>query len=132
MTWQNGIMTAGQRLHDARIPAAGSVHPAERTLQVSWIAAELRSAGHEETETQVLPGSHAEGAVVNVVAEHGVESFSRIPLVSPMAGGSQMFVNHPQVSAFLRGQIARFSSRFDDDRRAHVSVRGHVAPREAP
>jgi rhodanese-related sulfurtransferase len=74
----------------------------------------LQWTGHDENETAVLPGGHAEGAVVNIVVEHGVEAFSAIPLVSPMAAGSQMFVNHPQVSAFLRGQMSRFFARQAD------------------
>lgn len=74
----------------------------------------LQWAGHDENETAVLPGGHAEGAVVNVVIERGLEVFSRIPLVSPMANGSQMFVNHPQVSAFLRAQMGRFLARQSD------------------
>jgi rhodanese-related sulfurtransferase len=74
----------------------------------------LRWQGHEENEIAVLPGGHAEGAVVNIVVEHEVDAFSKIPLVSPMAEGSQMFINHPQVSRFLRGQVARFLSRQGD------------------
>lgn len=74
----------------------------------------LRWQGHEDNEIAVLPGGHAEGAVVNVVVEHEVDAFSKIPLVSPMAEGSQMFINHPQVSRFLRGQVARFLSRQGD------------------
>lgn len=74
----------------------------------------LQWAGHDENETAVLPGGNAEGAVVNVVIDQGLELFSRIPLVSPMANGSQMFVNHPQVSAFLRAQMGRFFARQND------------------
>ncbi len=75
---------------------------------------ELSWSGHDENETQVLPGGHAEGAVVNIVVEHGIEAFSQIPLVSPMAAGSQLFVNHPQVATFLRDQTARFLARQTD------------------
>ncbi len=74
----------------------------------------LRWQGHEDSEIAVLPGGHAEGAVVNVVVDHEVDAFSRIPLVSPMAEGSQMFINHPQVSGFLRGQVTRFLQRQGD------------------
>lgn len=74
----------------------------------------LRWQGHEDNEIAVLPGGHAEGAVVNVVVDHEVDAFSRIPLVSPMAEGSQMFINHPQVSGFLRSQVARFLQRQGD------------------
>lgn len=68
----------------------------------------LRWEGVDQNEMTVLPGGHAEGAVVNVMLEDDPEAFSRIPLVSPMAHGSQMFINHPQVSHYLRGQLVRF------------------------
>ena len=74
----------------------------------------LRWEGVDENEIAVLPGGHAEGAVVNVLLADGAEAFSRIPLVSPMAMGSQMFINHPQVSAFLRAQLVRFFARQRD------------------
>lgn len=70
----------------------------------------LRWEGVDENEVAVLPGGHAEGAVVNVLLEDEPEAFSRIPLVSPMAQGSQMFINHPQVSCWLRAQLVRFLS----------------------
>ncbi|CAN5120728.1 hypothetical protein BH09MYX1_BH09MYX1_66690 [soil metagenome] len=68
----------------------------------------LRWEGVDENEVTILPGGHAEGAVVNVMLEDEPEAFSRIPLVSPMAQGSQMFINHPQVSRYLRKQLVRF------------------------
>ncbi len=95
-------------------------HPDRYAIRPQLIEAFLRSflslrwQGHEENEIAVLPGGHAEGAVVNIVVEHAVEAFSTIPLVSPMAEGSQMFINHPQVSGFLRGQVTRFLARQGD------------------
>ncbi|MFO0603327.1 MAG: rhodanese-like domain-containing protein [Polyangiales bacterium] len=74
----------------------------------------LRWQGVEENEIAVLPGGHAEGAVVRVLLEDGAEAFSDVPLVSPMAAGSQMFLCHPQVSGFLRGQMVRFLARQHD------------------
>lgn len=71
----------------------------------------LRWDGVEENEVGVLPGGHAEGAVVNVLLEGGAEAYAQIPLVSPMVGGSQVFLQHPQVAGFLRAQLARFLSR---------------------
>lgn len=71
----------------------------------------LRWEGVEENEMGVLPGGHTEGAVVNVLVEGGAEAYAQIPLVSPMVGGSQVFLQHPQVAGFLRGQLARFLSR---------------------
>jgi rhodanese-related sulfurtransferase len=68
----------------------------------------LRWEGVDENEVSVLPGGHAEGAVVNVLLEDEPQAFARIPLVSPNAQGSQMFINHPQVSCYLREQLVRF------------------------
>ncbi|MDB4932051.1 MAG: Hydroxyacylglutathione hydrolase [Myxococcaceae bacterium] len=95
-------------------------HPERYGVRPKLIEAFLRSflslrwQGHEDNEIAVLPGGHAEGAVVNIVVEGGVEAFSKIPLVSPMAEGSQMFINHPQVAGFLRDQVARFLAHQGD------------------
>ena len=61
-----------------------------------------------------LAGGHREGAVVNVVVEHGISSFSQVPLVSPSTGRQQMFVNHPQVAGFLRRELVEFLIQQDD------------------
>ncbi|MFO0627327.1 MAG: hypothetical protein U0325_17080 [Polyangiales bacterium] len=71
----------------------------------------LRWEGVDANEVGVLPGGHAEGAVVNVMLEGGAEAYAQIPLVSPMVGGSQVFLQHPQVAGFLRAQLARFLAR---------------------
>lgn len=55
-----------------------------------------------------LGGGHAEGAVVLVELAQEPRPFSYIPLVSPAAEGSQMFVDHPQVISLLRRQWAQF------------------------
>lgn len=74
----------------------------------------LRWQGVEENEIAVLPGGHAEGAVVRVFLEDGADAFSNVPLISPTAAGSQMFLCHPQVSGFLREQMVRFLTRQRD------------------
>lgn len=56
----------------------------------------------------VLGGDHAEGAVVQVTLAEELQPFSEIPMVAPSIGGVQMFVNHPQVVSYLRGQTAHF------------------------
>jgi rhodanese-related sulfurtransferase len=66
----------------------------------------LRWAGAPEFEFVVLGGDHVEGAVANVVVPGELHSYTRVPLVSPMVDGQQMFVNHPQVTAFLRREQA--------------------------
>jgi rhodanese-related sulfurtransferase len=65
-----------------------------------------RWAGSTETELVVLAGDHREGGVLTVRIEGPVRPFSWIPLVSPSAFGTQMFVSHPQVASYLRLQLA--------------------------
>jgi len=45
---------------------------------------------------------------VNILVEEPLRSYTMIPLVSPTANGTQMFVNHPQVSAQARQDLAHF------------------------
>lgn len=73
-----------------------------------------RWSGEIDIEVTVLPGGHAEGGVLSVVLEDGVAAFSRIPLVSPAAAGTQLFVSHPQVAAFLRAEQSTFLARQRD------------------
>ncbi|HEU0036034.1 MAG TPA: rhodanese-like domain-containing protein [Kofleriaceae bacterium] len=68
----------------------------------------LRWTGSPELEWVVLGGAHEEGAVANVVVDGNLHTYTRIPLVSPSVSGVQMFVNHPQVTAFLRRELAAF------------------------
>jgi rhodanese-related sulfurtransferase len=56
----------------------------------------------------VLGGEHAEGAVVQVLMEEPLQPFTEVPMIAPSIGGLQMFVNHPQVLAYLREQTAHF------------------------
>ncbi len=65
-------------------------------------------AGALETQFVVLGGGHQEGAVVNVRIDREIWPFTAIPLVSPACNGTQMFVNHPEVTAYLRRNIAAF------------------------
>jgi rhodanese-related sulfurtransferase len=73
-----------------------------------------RWAGAPEMENVVLPGGHQEGAVVNVRIEGELHAYSWVPLMSPAYAGTQMFVNHPQVSAFLRRELAAFMAEQQD------------------
>lgn len=68
----------------------------------------LRWAGMPESEYVVLPGGHAERAVLSIELDAPVRAFSNIPLVSPTSQGMQAFVNHPQVIAFIRHELADF------------------------
>lgn len=71
-------------------------------------------AGSVDTEYVVLPGGHAESGVLSIVLDEQLESFSSIPLISPSAGGHQVFVIHPQVAGYLRQQFVRFLERQSD------------------
>ena len=44
--------------------------------------------------------------VVNITVAGTLHSYTQVPLVSPNVGGVQMFVNHPQVTSFLRRELA--------------------------
>lgn len=72
-----------------------------------------RWAGALDAEYTILPGFHEEAAVVRVSVDEELRSFTRIPLVSPTASGTQMFVAHPQVADHLRRELAHFLVRLD-------------------
>lgn len=59
-------------------------------------------------EFVVLEGGHAESAIVEVDMGGPVHAYSNIPLVSPRVGETEVFVVHPQVSAFIRRENAAF------------------------
>lgn len=69
---------------------------------------QLRWAGAPELEFVILGGDHVEGAVVEVVLDGDLRSYTKIPLVSPQVDGLQMFVAHPQVTAYLRQETVAF------------------------
>lgn len=70
--------------------------------------------GATDIEYMALSGSHGEAGVVSIEMENSVESFSRIPLISPSCSGKQMFVSHGQISSFLRRQKALWYCRQTD------------------
>lgn len=74
---------------------------------------ELRWAGAPELEWVVLGGDHFEGAVANVLVDGDLHGYTRVPLVSPSVHGRQMFVNHPQVTRFLRSELASWLAETD-------------------
>lgn len=63
-----------------------------------------------ELEFVPLGGGHREGAVVSVHLDD-VQPYTQVPLVSPNVQGLQMFVNHPEVTAYQRGLISCFFCR---------------------
>lgn len=75
---------------------------------------ESRWTGADECEHVVLAGEHDEKGVLVVKLEGEIFPFTQIPLVSPMCHNSQMFVNHPQIASYYRGQLAEFLCRQAD------------------
>jgi hypothetical protein len=64
--------------------------------------------GHPAPELVVLHGRHEESAVVTIELENEVHTYTRIPLVSPRVGDTEIFVLHPQVAQFVRRENAAF------------------------
>jgi len=64
---------------------------------------QLRWEGTTEALYKALPGGHAEGAVLRVRIGEAIGPFTQVPLVSPLFGGTQMFVAHPEVAVTMRG-----------------------------
>jgi hypothetical protein len=63
--------------------------------------------GHNEIELVILEGERNESGVINVTLDK-VASYSNVPLVSPSFGNTRHFVNHPQVSSYLRNESAKW------------------------
>ncbi|MFM2245325.1 MAG: hypothetical protein RL071_1399 [Pseudomonadota bacterium] len=67
-----------------------------------------RWEGLPELDFVVLGGGHQEGAVLLVQLDEQIFPYSHIPLVPPAIGGAQMFVHHPQVTAYQRTEVAHW------------------------
>jgi rhodanese-related sulfurtransferase len=74
----------------------------------------LRWRGAAQLELVVLPGGHDEAAVLNVRVEGDLHGTSAIPLIAPSCAEGQMFVNHPQVAAYVRHELAAVLSEQSD------------------
>jgi len=64
----------------------------------------------ELVDLAVLDGEHEERGVLEVQLENPVHAHSVVPMVTPHEGTRGLFVVHPQVAAFLRGETAEFLS----------------------
>lgn len=73
-----------------------------------------RWEGSIDADFTVLPGGHEEGAVLDVRLDDELRAFTQVPLISPLAQGTQTFVSHPEVASYLRNDIAHFLSRQSD------------------
>lgn len=63
-------------------------------------------AGDSDMDLVVLEGDHREGAIVDVTVDGPLHAYSRVPMIAPLAHGSEVFVHHPQVVSFLRREFA--------------------------
>jgi rhodanese-related sulfurtransferase len=86
---------------------AYGVRPAlvQSVLRAFFLA---RWDGLPELEYVSLGGGHQEGAVLVVRLEGEIQPYTHIPLVPPAIGDVQMFVAHPQVSAYQRAEVAHW------------------------
>ena len=80
-----------------------------RELAEAFLSAVFRAwwAG-ADLDYVVLEGGHAEGAVVRVSAGKPKHAYTRVPMVAPYDGKTQMFVAHPKVTSWMRRQVAQF------------------------
>lgn len=62
----------------------------------------------DTVELVVLTGHHEEEAVVNVSLGREVHAFTNVPAIPPRIAGHSVFVNHPEVAAFVRREHAKF------------------------
>jgi rhodanese-related sulfurtransferase len=89
-----------------------------------------------ELEFVALGGKHQEGGVLLVTLDGDLYPYTRVPLVPPAVGGVQLFVHHPQVTAFQRDEACHWlearsewptlRGRYDDLRR----TMGELAERQ--
>lgn len=81
--------------------------------------------GSIDAEYTTLPGGHEEGAVLDVRLDEELRAFTQVPLISPLAHGTQTFVSHPEIASYLRCDTAHFLGRQTDALRLEAK---HVDP----
>lgn len=62
----------------------------------------------EPVDFVVLSGDHRESAVLNIHVDAEIHAFTRIPTVAPRVADKELFVHHPEVSAWIRRENAAF------------------------
>ena len=91
-----------------------TLHPEEygvrQELTQSFLRVVFRALWQrpEVVDFEVLHGSHHEEAVINVRHEGPVHAYTNVPALPPTLGEHSLFVNHPEVAAFVREQNAVF------------------------
>lgn len=63
-----------------------------------------RYQGATECDYIVLSGVHEECGVANITLKKEIHSYTKIPLISPSISHKQIFVNHGEISKYLRHQ----------------------------
>lgn len=109
-------------------PDAYGVRPG---LASDLVRAYVRQRWADTPELELVPlaGGHEESAVVNIRVESTLQAYSPLPLVSPSCAGSQMFVNHPQVSSYMRRELAALLAEQGDVVPVSPSDAGELAAR---
>lgn len=77
----------------------------------------------------VLEGEHHEGAVVEVRLDREVQAFSSIPTFAPRLDDRELFISHPEVSAWLRSMNATFLFEVDPWLHEHPEAREELLRR---
>lgn len=83
----------------------------------------LRLWQGEAIDLVILEGEHHEGAVVEVRLDREVHAFTRIPTFAPRLDDRELFISHPEVSAWLRSMNATFLFEVDPWLREHPEAR---------
>jgi rhodanese-related sulfurtransferase len=78
-----------------------------------------RWSGAPEIEFVILGGHHHEQGVLLVETTYDLHPYTRVPLVPPALHGVQLFVHHPQVTAYQRMEVAHWLSTHPDLPRLH-------------
>lgn len=92
-------------------------HAAEYGVRAELVAAVIRSffrlywAGATELRHVILDGGHAESGVLSVQLDHQLWLLSPVPVATPSDGTAQLFVNHPDVSRYMRHAALKFQAR---------------------
>ena len=92
-------------------------HAADYGVRPELVQAVLRSffrllwAGSPELRPVILEGGHQETAVVSMRLAEEAWALAPVPVTAPHHEGTQMFVNHPDVSHYTRHTYAAFHCR---------------------
>jgi len=109
-------------------------HPQQYGVRADLTRALLRAVllrlwQGEAIDLVILEGEHHEGAVVEVRLDREIHAFTRIPTFAPRLDDRELFISHPEVSAWLRAMNAAFLFEVDPWLRAHPERRDALLER---